>query len=294
MLRGLGFDPYVAAQVQSILDLNGEIIGELKRSDFFLFIDFRREEVATGQCRGSLFTHQEAAIAYSLGFQKMLFLRQRGVRSEGMLAYIVSNVPCFDRHTDVVQSARQAVFQAGWVSTYSRNLIVSNLRWSRQVNYRDHTGAISVQILHADIENHRPDIGSVGTVARLSALMVNGNRVESPDKSHLKVSGQPGYAQTILPGSHGAFDFLALALGQPHTLILNSALDVRPRGALIGEPGDYILEYEVFAPGLPVLTFGVEVSLLPRGIGNVLTTAGAHLRGDPGPIVYSADSFVFG
>jgi hypothetical protein len=294
MLRGLGFDPYVAAQVQSILDLNGEIIGELKRSDFFLFIDFRREEVEADQWRGSLFTHQEAAIAYSLGFQKMLFLRQRGVRSEGMLAYIVSNVPCFDRHADVVQSARQAIFQAGWVPAYSRNLIVSNLRWGRQVNYRDHTGEISVQILHGDIENRRPDVGSVGAVARLSAYIANGNRLESPDKSHLKVSGQPGYAQTILPGSHGAFDFLALALGRPHTLTLNSALDVRPRGTLIDEPGDYILEYEVFAPGLPVLAFGVEIRLLPLGIGNVLTAAGARLRGDTGSILYSADSFVFG
>ena len=291
MLRGLGFDPYVAARVQSILDLNGEIIGELKRSDYYIFINFRREQIVGGEYRGSLFAHQEAAVAYSLGFEKALFLHQRGIRSEGMLAYIVSNVPCFDQLADVVQSVREAVCQAGWVPTYSRNLIVSNLRWGPQVNFRDHTGEGSVQVLHADIENRRPDIGSIGTVARLSAIIVNGNRAESPDKSHLKASGQPGYEQTILPRSHGAFDILALALGRPHTLVLNSALDVRPRCALICEPGEYIFEYEVFATGLPVLTFWVEVSLLPRGIGYVLTAAGARLRGHPGPMVFSADSF---
>ena len=41
-LRTVGFDPYVATQVQTILDLNGEVIGQLKRSDFYLFVNFRR------------------------------------------------------------------------------------------------------------------------------------------------------------------------------------------------------------------------------------------------------------
>ena len=54
MLRGLGFDPYVAARVQSILDLNGEIIGELKRSDYYIFINFRREQIVGGEYRGTL------------------------------------------------------------------------------------------------------------------------------------------------------------------------------------------------------------------------------------------------
>jgi hypothetical protein len=64
-----GFRPYVAIQAQTILDLNGEIIRELKQSDFYLFINFRRESLGDESFRGSLLTNQELAIAYSLGFE---------------------------------------------------------------------------------------------------------------------------------------------------------------------------------------------------------------------------------
>ena len=65
-----GFSPYVAIQVQSILDLNGGIIGNLKTSDYYLFVNLRRERLKRfprSEYRGSLFTNQELAIAYALG-----------------------------------------------------------------------------------------------------------------------------------------------------------------------------------------------------------------------------------
>jgi len=43
--RSQGYDPYVAVQVQTIGDLNAGIIGALKASDYYLFINFPRETV---------------------------------------------------------------------------------------------------------------------------------------------------------------------------------------------------------------------------------------------------------
>jgi hypothetical protein len=261
LLQAEGFAPYVATQVQTILDLNGEVILELKKSDYYLFINFRREPLGRGEFRGSLFAHQELAIAYSLGFDKMLFLNQAGVRSEGMLRYIISNVPEFKTCADVQNAVKRAVRSAGWVPSYSRNLFVHGIRWGPVVRYRDHTGESPVSVLYADIVNGRPDLGAIGTVARLSTIVTGNRRTASTDRSHLKATAYPGYEQTIFPGSHGAFDILALAKDRPHTVALNSALDVVPRSALISSPGEYVLEYEVFAQSFPLLTFSVQLQL---------------------------------
>jgi hypothetical protein len=292
MLRSEGFTPYVATQVQTILDLNGEIIRELKQADYYFHINFRRERLAdSGEFRGSLFAHQELALAYGLGFDKMLFLSQNGVRNEGMLAFIVSNTPKFEKHTEAADAAKRAIQSAGWVPSYSRNLIAQRLRWGPQVQYRDHTGQRPVQVLYVDIVNCRPDLGAVGTVARLAAIVEQGRKRVSPDRSHLKATAYPGYAQTIFPESHGAFDLLALVLNQPHIVTLNSALDVSPRSAIINAPGEYLFEYEVFANAFPVLSFGVHLRVRDRPVGAVLVAADAKLASESGPWVCSADAF---
>src|SRR5690349_3570714 len=84
-LRRLRFDPYLAIQAQTITDINRGIIGELKNSDYYLFVNFRRERLtpngrkAASEFRGSLFSNQEFAIAYALNFEKFLIINQAGV-----------------------------------------------------------------------------------------------------------------------------------------------------------------------------------------------------------------------
>jgi hypothetical protein len=41
--RERGFEAYVAIQAQTLADVNSGIIEQLKRSDFYVFVDFRRE-----------------------------------------------------------------------------------------------------------------------------------------------------------------------------------------------------------------------------------------------------------
>ncbi len=88
LLVARGFSVYLAIDVQTILEINTGIIGELKDSDFYLFVNFRRERIGWAKFRGSLFSNQELAIAYAFGFEKLLVINQRGVMSEGMLRYM--------------------------------------------------------------------------------------------------------------------------------------------------------------------------------------------------------------
>src|SRR4030095_137477 len=130
-----GFRPYVATQIQSIPDLNSGLIGEVKFSDFYFFINFRRERLGSGRSkncyRGSLYSNQELAVAYALGFEHMLFLNQRQTERGGMFGTIVSNAPEFERLDEVLPTVKRMVAQANWNPTFSRQLQAVGLRWTR-------------------------------------------------------------------------------------------------------------------------------------------------------------------
>jgi hypothetical protein len=119
-----GFEPYVAIQAQSLTDINSGIIGELKRSDFHVFIDFRRERLIPSSGfvnpfrryphRGSLFTNQELAVAFLLEFDNAIFLRQEGIDTEGLLRYMGSNAERFETLRDVPVLIEKLVGERHW------------------------------------------------------------------------------------------------------------------------------------------------------------------------------------
>jgi hypothetical protein len=255
-----GFLPYVAIETQSILDLNAGIVGELRTSDYYVFVNFRREKIRQGY-RGSLFTNQELAMAYALGFEHMLLLNQKGVNREGVIQFMVSNTPEFVAHVDVLHFVQVAVAAARWRPDYTRHLDVAGHDFS-SFGYTDHTGTRHVLALHVRIRNSRSDIGAVDAILRLSGLTdPDGHAVESPDKSRLKARGRPGYSQTIWPRSEGCYDLLAVDKSSQTKVYLHSELDVLPRNPIITRPGRWFLDYEVFSQGFPRLAFRVELEL---------------------------------
>ena len=263
-----GFFPYVAIQAQSIQDINSAIISELKSSDYYIFIDFPRElfqDDPEGTHRGSLFTHQEMAIAYILGFERVLFLRHKDVRLEGLLKYTASNAIEFSASREVLEKVRESIEERGWMPSYTRHLLATNLTWSKDgLGYRSHsTGEVFIgKFLYIDIENRRPDFAAFNTVARLGSIIdAKGNSIPVVDRSHLKVTGQPGYFQTIFPESHGAFDLLCVKSLERGVICLNSSLDLTPKPLIISEPGSYILQYEVLSELFPILKFSIRLNV---------------------------------
>jgi hypothetical protein len=256
-----GYRPYVALEAQSIQNVNSGILGELRCADYYVFIDFRREAIGDGgdeRFRGSLFSHQELAIAYAMGFEHAIFFREAGVKLEGVCAYLASNATRFEDRNAVPSLVAQAVELRNWQPEYSRNLVVGPLRMSDEpIQYRDLRG----RFLYADVQNRRPDVGATGVVARLSAFQLAGQpRQVSPNRSHLKVTGQQlAFQQTIWPCNHGAFDLLCVDLERGSCVYLNNALDVLPRPVLFDCAGEHVLEYEVFAHGFDVVRFAVRL-----------------------------------
>jgi hypothetical protein len=98
------FDCYVAALVQDLDGLITNIFRKIEEADYFIFVDFRREELRGRKIhRGSLFANQELAIASFLRFRskkeavllqnEVLLLQEKGMMPlDGMLSSIQGNV----------------------------------------------------------------------------------------------------------------------------------------------------------------------------------------------------------
>jgi len=95
----LGFECYVACEVQDLRDLRDVIFKRLEESDYFIFIDFKREELKKDKdgksiYRGSLFANQELAVASYIGLGDcVLLLQEEGVEERGgVLNAVLANL----------------------------------------------------------------------------------------------------------------------------------------------------------------------------------------------------------
>ncbi len=272
-LRQLGYQPYVAAQVQNIPDLNRCIICELYAADFYIFINFRREQIHAGPppvFRGSLYTNQELAIAYAIGIEKMIFLNQQQAERAGVFGAIVSNTPEFEEAEDILPILEDAIKRASWSPDFSRHLALQRISWTPIVPYGEHvpwegapTSGLRIRVLHGHVTNRRRDAGAPSVIAHLrSVRRADGAFIESPDSTPLKVTNQyQAYQQTIWPQSEGCFDLLALDSEQPTRIFLMSNNDVHPRRPITTERGLYGFRYEVLADGFPPLEFSVVLNV---------------------------------
>lgn len=267
-LTSRGFKVYIALDVQSISEINAGIIDELKDSDFYLFVNFRREQLGKNaqgekEFRGSLFSHQEFAIAYALGFnQKILVVNQTHVKREGMVQHFGCNTKEFDSSRDCTAVVTQAVRRARWRPDYSRRLRAGHIRISKVINYAsDDTGvALKGRMICLKIHNGRPDIAALETTGRLVSYRPNGSTTSKRPKfrSALKATASPAYSHTIFPQSAEEFDLLCLGYslhspGEQQHVYLNTALDLIPTPYLKITPGVSELTYEFYAINFPIL-----------------------------------------
>jgi len=114
VLRCEGYDPYVAVEKQTLRDLRHNIFKELEDSEYIVLVDFKREalvpkdadieksvghflESCRSQWRGSLFCHQELALASYLDLgtdrdMEILAFHEKGVDPEdGMMGALQVN-----------------------------------------------------------------------------------------------------------------------------------------------------------------------------------------------------------
>jgi hypothetical protein len=134
----------------------------LEESDYFVWIDFKREEIGEkgGEAisRGSLFTNQELALASFLEMDMILF-QEIGVRRDGMLNAIQGNATPFSNRNELPDLIAEEIRRRQW-TTDTRNTLALSV-YPNSVRRLDQTktdGRFS-RPFHISVENlhHRKD-----------------------------------------------------------------------------------------------------------------------------------------
>lgn len=259
------FEPFYALEVNTMVDLNREVIDAIKSSDYFVFINFTREEISRGGAvikRGSVYANQELAIAIALGFEKrMLTFQQKGTEKEGIFGFTICNDE-FTTTDDLVKAVETKVRTAGWKINSYRRLCGENARIKSEPTYYTDRTTRLLWIAHIDIRNSREDLAAENCTVRLVSVLspFEGER-PNLDRAPIKVTGEDyTYSYTISQNSWGTFDLFGVdAESYPNTYLLSKS-DI-PREPIASTRGEHILTYEISALGFPKSTMKVALDL---------------------------------
>lgn len=211
-LRGEGFDVYVAIEVKELHDVTA-ILGELLNSDRFIFVNFPREVIdgkSPPSRRGSLFCHQEVAIAYALGFQILAFNHKDVCKDDGLVKYLMNATP-FEDYRDCIGVVRGVVDKQKWKPDYTRRLS-AGIPYIKPLRFGPRAfGYLEGSCVYLPILNGRPDIDATCTawLRRFKAIAAS-DWEDSPIHSPLKATGTPDYCHTIVRQQSATFDALVI------------------------------------------------------------------------------------
>jgi hypothetical protein len=217
-LCGLGFDTYVAVEEQTLRGLKENIFAQLADSEYFVFIDFKREALSNSEPvvhRGSLFSHQELALATFLDIP-VIALQEAGVRrDDGILRFVQANAVQFsDRHLipDVVAAL---VGQRQWRADWRNELVLE--RDPAQYGDAQLRGTMSVaRFFHIGVRNlNRHKAARNCHVYLESAIRVGDSTPISVETIEFKWAGSTLPYVTIGPQSCRRFDAVWFVLDKP-------------------------------------------------------------------------------
>lgn len=249
-IKDKGFEPYIAIQQQTLKGLKENIFNELSSSEYFLFIDFRREKISDADSqndiyRGSLFCHQELAIASFLEIP-ILGFQEDGVKpDDGILQFVQANSTRFtDRHTldDVVAGQ---IDKKEWKPNWKNQLVIDR-------DPAQFTDAFHAQVqkdaryFHINVRNLNPHKHARNCYAFLEEVydLSKGNIM--PVKTvELKWEGYLLPYVTILPSSYRNIDGFYVFHDHPYIPHFSPFTDASTFVPKIKGAGDYKLTYIV-------------------------------------------------
>jgi len=283
-LQSKGFHVYLANDDQKLFDTNQVIIEELESSDYYLFIDFKRENISCSKSRGSLFTNQEFAIALYMNFDKTILLQEEGIEREGFLNYTsLTNIKPFSKKEDVLGMVKEMVESKKWDSNFSRHLIAELIGANQDTYYSDHYGycnpnpqakcpldkykakTCSQTVFPCRISNRNPHREARGVRAILKEIKNpgSGRFILHVDGRYLKWAGHKECYEHVIPRNNGRnLDLFCICACAPLEVYLHEDNDAWPKKFVNNkESGELHLTYSIFAEGFPKLEFTIKINL---------------------------------
>jgi hypothetical protein len=228
-LTNKGYDPYVAVQETTLKGLKENIFYHLSTAEYFLFIDFKREQLVNSDSthRGSLFCHQELAIASYLDLP-ILGFQEIGLRkNDGILQALQANFTEFsDRHTlhDVITSQ---IDEQGWKPNWKNQLVMERDKGQYEDALINVNGQPKpARFFHISVKNLNPHKHAKNCYAFLESITnEDTGEVTSLRSVEFKWAGYGLPNTTILPGKERPLDAFYVLHEAPNTLHFNLFTD---------------------------------------------------------------------
>jgi len=210
-LEKLGFDTYFAGRETDLKDVKGNTFLKLIEADYFIFVDFKRERLFvesngkfgdTKKHRGSLFSHQELAIA-TLSDKEFLLFHEKGVKErDGISMFTQSKSKPFSDRKKLPNQVITEVKRKGWRSDWRNELLL--VRYER--DFEDNVHAIGIyrdgvaRFYHIKVRNlHRQKV-AYGCLAYVEKIVDRSNGEEkSFETVEFKWKGIKTREAAILP-----------------------------------------------------------------------------------------------
>jgi hypothetical protein len=250
-LESKNYEVYVATTQQKLKGLKDNIFNELSTSEYFLFIDFKRERIISKKrrndnCRGSLFSHQELAIASFLDME-LIALHEKGtINEDGISKYIQTNPVEFDDRNKIILILKDLLIKNNWVSGWKNELTMAESK-GYYMKFKDSSEI--AKFYHVNIfNNHKNKIARncYAYIKNIKDLSKNMN-IEF-ETTELKWAGYGALPfVTIMPKTTRKIDAFYIKINEPIKLHFNIFTDSVKNIPLIDESGDYEMIYQVIS-----------------------------------------------
>lgn len=249
----LGFDYYIAVEEQSLRGLKENIFAQLESSEYFVFIDFKRERIFTRlfdlaqqKHRGSLFTHQELSIASYLDLPLLAFQEKGVQREDGIMRFLQGNsIEFSDRHL-LPSVIADEVQRREWKPNWKNELVLA-----RDVNQfsdavQGGQGGPSARYFHIAVQNHHIRKSAFNCYVFLESVIREPVGMVVPIETiEFKWAGYIQPNAIIAASGQRKFDavwFHHSNPTQPWFNVFSDSSQFMPR---LSGPGDYRLTYSV-------------------------------------------------
>jgi len=263
-LRDLGFDPYVAIQEQTLRGVTENIFKQLESSEYFVFIDYKRDRIKKlGGYRGSLFSHQELAVAKFLDLPLIAF-HEKGVLREGITGFIQANSTEFTDRKRLKKAIIKQVLEkmrGGKWSPESGNRLVLHrdaTQYDDAINREGHTQ----RFFHVSVHNRHRRMAATNCYACLEEITaISGGENLFRKTVEVKWKGYMLPFANIRPGRSRAFDAVRIDHQMPEIGMPHVHTDFTPYSPPIIGPGEFLLRFIVTAEHFPTECINLKLRL---------------------------------
>lgn len=279
-LKDMGFEPYVAVEEQTLKGLKENVFARLAESEYLIFIDFSRERLFTakeqgfedtGENRGSLFSHQELAVAsyLDLDIGAIAFQEVGNKEDDGILGFIQANCIQFSDRAALPNLITEEVRKQKWDPNWRNELRLERTSSDRDDNVRDVPVEKTGSYFHIKVRNlHRSKVARDCLAYLERWVNLSTNQESRRDLVEFKWKGVTTVGVAIPPRSFRRFDAFCVYYDSPSQVNLGL-------NRFVVDFGGYLQQYILNGPGQYRLSFVVFSSDFAPARATFLLTVGS-------------------